>query len=127
MVRPIFLAFLVILPAPVQGQSVHELFGTDQFHRAYIEASDVTFEPFQELAWEAQARAALPWLNLDRPTPPQIARLASTSRERGAAVPFRRFPRVPHSCCPARAAYLLISADRRHRDHPYPAKGHRNL
>ena len=51
---------LVIVASAVQSQSIHELFGTDQFHRAYIEANsnEVTFDPFQELKWEAKARIA---------------------------------------------------------------------
>src|SRR5947209_10115877 len=65
-----FLAGLFIFfTTAVQPQSIHELFGTDKFHRAYAEANtnEITFEPFQELNWEAKACTALPWLNLDRP------------------------------------------------------------
>jgi len=108
-VRLLSFALLVIFGATAQGQSVHELFGTDQFHRAYIEASDVTFEPFQELAWEAQARAALPWLNLDRPTPPQIARLSVSE---SAGPQFRSVDfRAPLDRAVRRVTYLLINAD----------------
>jgi hypothetical protein len=69
---------LVIFATAVQAQSIHELFGTDRFHRVYIEANtnEITFEPFKELNWETKARTALPWLNLDPPTPRQIARLS---------------------------------------------------
>jgi hypothetical protein len=102
-------ALLVICGATAHGQSVHELFGTDKFHRAYIEASDVTFEPFQELPWEAQARTALPWLNLDRPTPPQIARLSSSE---SAGPQFRSVDfRAPLDPGVRRVTYLLINAD----------------
>ena len=75
-----FLACLFIFfTTALQPQSIHELFGTDKFHGAYAEANtrEVSFEPFQELDWEAKARTALPWLNLDQPTPRQIARLST--------------------------------------------------
>jgi len=97
-------ALLVIFGATAQGQSVHDLFGGDKFHRAYIEASDVTFEPFQELPWEAQARAALPWLNLDRPTPSHW--WSSGGESNGVCVPriLRQDPK--QSSPPAKAAPL---------------------
>jgi hypothetical protein len=103
--------FLVILASTLQSQSIYDLFGTDQFHRAYLKANsnELTFDPFQELNWEAKARIALPWLNLNRPTPPQIARL-STSESAGPqfrSVGFRASldPTV------SRGTYLLIYAD----------------
>jgi hypothetical protein len=66
-VRFHFLSLPGIFRATAQGQS-HELFGTDKFRRACTATSEVTFEQFQDLAWIPRARAALPWLNLDRPT-----------------------------------------------------------
>jgi hypothetical protein len=107
-----FLAGLFIFFATaVQPQSIHELFGTDKFHRAYAEANtnEITFEPFQELNWEAKARTALPWLNLDRPTPRQIERL-STFESAGPqfrSVDFRA--RLDSSV--SHFAYLLICDD----------------
>jgi hypothetical protein len=107
--RLLSFALLVIFGATAQGQSVHDLFGTDKFHRAYIEPTDVTFEPFQELAWEVKARAALPWLNLDRPTPLQIARLLVSE---SAGPQFRSIDfRAPLDPSVRRATYLLINAD----------------
>src|SRR5437763_16521441 len=75
-------ASFVLFATAVQAQSIHDLFGTDTFRRAFIDANtnEVTFEPFQELHWEAHARAALAWLNLGRPTPPQIARPSTFAR-----------------------------------------------
>jgi len=79
--RLLFFSILVIFGTTLQAQPNEILLGTDRFHRAFFEAStndpmkEVTFEPFQELDWEAKARTALTWLNLDRPTPGQIARL----------------------------------------------------
>ena len=72
-------ALAAIVATAANSQSIYDLFGTEQFHRAYFEANtdEITFEPFLELNWEAKARAALPWLNLDRPTPAQIARLST--------------------------------------------------
>jgi hypothetical protein len=108
-VRFLSLSLLGIFGATAHGQSVHELFGTDKFHRAYTETSEVTFEQFQELAWEARARAALPWLNLDRPTPPQIARLSASE---SAGPQYRSVDfRAPLDPSVRRATYLLISAD----------------
>jgi hypothetical protein len=101
---------LVILATTVQSQSIHDLFGTDSFHRAYFEAktNEVTFEPFQELAWEAKARTALPWLNLDRPTPRQIARLSTFE---SAGPQFRSVDFLaPLDPVVSRATYLLIYA-----------------
>src|SRR5215471_7966730 len=70
---------LVVFCINAQHPSVHDLFGTNEFHRAYFaeNAREVTFDGFQDLNWEAKARAALPWLNLDRPTREQIARLST--------------------------------------------------
>jgi hypothetical protein len=99
---------LVILATAVRSQSIHDLFGTDQFHRAYFQANlnEVTFEPFQDLPWEAKARTALPWLNLDRPTPAQIARLAPPE---SAGPQFRSVDfRAPLDPAVSRASYLLI-------------------
>jgi hypothetical protein len=107
-----FLAGLFIFFATaVQPQSIHELFGTDKFHRAYAEATtnEITFEPFQELNWEAKARTALPWLNLDRPTRRQIARLSTFE---SAGPQFRSIDfRAPLDSRVSHVAYLLISGD----------------
>jgi hypothetical protein len=103
--------FLVIFAGAVQPQSIHELFGTDKFHRAYIEANthELTFEPFQELNWEAKARTGLPWLNLDRPTPSQIARLSTFE---SAGPQFRSVDfRAPLDSTVSQVTYLLICAD----------------
>ena len=94
----------------VTAQSIHDLFGTETFHRAYFapKTRDVTFEGFQELKWEAKARTALPWLNLDRPTPAQIARLSTFD---SAGPQFRSVDfRAPLDPAVGRAAYLLIHA-----------------
>jgi hypothetical protein len=101
---------LVIFAFTVDAQSIYDLFGTDRFHRAYPEgkANEVTFEPFQELKWEAKARAALSWLNLDRPTPQQIARLSAFE---SAGPQFRTVDfRAPLDSAVSRATYLLIYA-----------------
>jgi hypothetical protein len=98
----------VIVASTLQSQSIYDLFGTDQFHRAYLTANsnEVTFDPFQELNWEAKARIALPWLNLDRPTPPQIARLSTFE---SAGPQFRSVGfRAPLDSAVSRATYLLI-------------------
>ena len=100
----------VIFAAAVQAQSVYDLSGTDTFHRAYFEAktNEVTCEPFQELNWEAKARAALSWLNLDRPTPAQIARLSTFE---SAGPQFRSVDfRAPLDPAVNRAMYLLVYA-----------------
>ena len=99
---------LVIVASALQSQSIYDLFGTDQFHRAYLEvnSNEVTFDPFQELNWETKARIALPWLNLDRPTPPQIARLSTFE---SAGPQFRSVDfRAPLDSAVSRATYLLI-------------------
>ena len=101
---------LAIFASAVQSQSIYDLFGTGQFHRAYFEANrnEVTFDPFQELNWEAKARIALPWLNLDRPTPPQIARLSTFE---SAGPQFRSVGfRAPLDSAVSRVTYLLIHA-----------------
>jgi hypothetical protein len=107
-----FLAGLfVFFATAVQPQSIHELFGTDKFHRAYIDAKtgEITFEPFQELNWEAKARTALPWLNLDRPTPRQIARLSTFE---SAGPQFRSVDfRAPLDSTVSQVTYLLICGD----------------
>ena len=99
---------LVVVASAVQSQSIHDLFGSDQFHRAYVEAgsNEVTFDPFQELDWEGKARIALPWLNLNRPTPAQIARLSTFE---SAGPQFRSVGfRAPLDSAVSRATYLLI-------------------
>jgi hypothetical protein len=105
----LYSAFLFIVPAAVQAQSIHDLSGTDQFHRAYFEgkSDEVAFEPFQNLNWEAKARTALPWLNLDQPTPPQIARLSTfeSAGPRFRSVDFR----TPLDAAVSRVKYLLIT------------------
>jgi hypothetical protein len=64
---------------------------------------------FQELNWEAKARAGLPWLNLDQPTPAQIARLSTFE---SAGPQFRSVDfRAPLDSAVSRATYLLIHAD----------------
>src|SRR5262245_55467593 len=102
--------FLVIFATAFQPQSIHELFGTDRFHRAYIDANtnEISFEPFQQLNWEAKARAALPWLNLDRPTSWQIARL-STFESAGPQYRSVAF-RAPLDSTVGNVTYLLICA-----------------
>jgi len=42
---------LVIVASTLQSQSIYDLFGTDQFHRAYLEGNndEVTFDSFREL------------------------------------------------------------------------------
>jgi len=102
---------LLIVASAVQSQSIYDLFGTDQFHRAYLEANsnEVTFDPFQELNWDGKARIALPWLNLDRPSPAQIARLSTFE---SAGPQFRSVDfRAPLDSAVSRATYLLIYAD----------------
>jgi hypothetical protein len=94
----------------VHAQSIHALFGTDKFHRAYFDANtnDITFEPFQELDWEAEAHSAVRWLSLDRPTPAQIARLSASE---SAGPQFRSVDfRAPLAPAVRSAAYLLIHA-----------------
>jgi len=99
---------LLIFMAAAGAQSIYDLSGTGQFHRAYFEpgANEVTFEPFQDLNWEAKARTALPWLNLDRPTPAQIARLSPFE---SAGPQFRSVDfRAPLDSIVSRVTYLLI-------------------
>src|SRR5690348_9730026 len=101
---------LVFFITAAQAQSIYDLFGTDRFHRAFFEGNtiEVTFEPFQELNWEAKARTALPWLDLDRPTPLQIARLPNFE---SAGPQFRSVDfRAPLDPTIIRATYLLIYA-----------------
>jgi hypothetical protein len=105
------LGVLSILPVAGQTQSIHDLFGTDEFHRAYFAANthEITFEGFQELNWEAKARTALPWLNLDRPTKEQIGRLSTFE---SAGPQFRSIDfDAPLEATVNRLQYLLISAD----------------
>lgn len=109
--RCLFLFGLAIFAATGQGQSIHDLFGTKEFHRAYFSAKtrEVTFEAFQELDWEAKARANLPWLNLNHPTPLQIARLSTFE---SAGPQFRSIDfDAPLDAAVRRAGYLLIFAD----------------
>ena len=84
--------------------------GTDQFHHAFYDEykNEVTFEPFQEINWEANARATLTWLNLDRPTPGQIARL-SFNESNGRESRFIDY-RAPLAHAFGRPTYLLIYA-----------------
>lgn len=101
---------LIIAASAVQSQSIYDSFGTDQFHRAYLEGNnnEVNFDPFLELNWEAKARVALPWLNLDRPTPLQIARLSTFE---SAGPQFRSVGfRARLDSAVSRASYLLIYA-----------------
>ena len=101
----------MLFAAAVHCQPLHDLFGTGQFHRAYFDAGrkELTFDPFERLDWEGKARAALPWLNLDRPAPPQIARLSTFE----SAGPLFRSVEFHAPLDPAvnRSAYLLIYAD----------------
>jgi hypothetical protein len=102
--------FTLILGVASQAQSIHDLFRTERFHRAYFDraTNEVTFDPFQELDWEAKARAALPWLNLERPTSSQIARLSSSE---SAGPQFRSIEfRAVLDTAVSRPAYLLVSA-----------------
>lgn len=105
----LYSGFFFILAAAVQAQSIHNLSGTDQFHRAYFDekSHEVAFEPFQNLNWEAKARAALPWLNPDHPTPPQIARLSTFE---SAGPQFRSVDfRAPVDPSVSRVKYFLVS------------------
>jgi hypothetical protein len=99
---------LVVFCAEGQAQSIHDLFGTETFHRAYFDTrkNELTFEPFHDVKWEAKARQALTWLNLDQPTPAQIARL-STSEGAGPALRFIDF-NAPLDPKISRADYLLL-------------------
>jgi hypothetical protein len=102
---------LALMGATAQAQSIHDLFGTKEFHRAYFAENthEVTFEGFQELDWESKARSALPWLNLDRPTPAQIARLAKFE---SAGPEFRSIDfSAPLDAAVSRVPYLLVYAD----------------
>src|SRR5215472_632727 len=89
----------------------HDIFGTREFHRAYhtAHAREVTFEGFQKLDWDAKARVNLPWLNLDRPTPSQIARL-STFESAGPRFRSINFD-APLDAAVRHDGYLLIYAD----------------
>src|SRR5437763_8018340 len=98
-----------VLVAVLQGQSIHDLSGTDKFHRAYFEETpnEITFEPFQELNWEAKARTALQWLNLEQPTPSQITRLSSFE---SAGPQFRSIDfRAPLDPIVSGSTYFLVS------------------
>jgi hypothetical protein len=105
-----FFPLLFLLATAAHAQPADVLMGTDRFHHAFYDEykNEVTFEPFQEVDWEANARATLTWLNLDRPTPEQIARLSHNeidSRE-------GRFIHYQGPLAPAvgRSTYLLIYA-----------------
>ncbi len=99
---------LVVFAITLEAQSIHDPLDSDRFHRAYFDSNtnEITFEPFQELDWEAKARTALPWLNFDRPTPPQIARLSTFE---SAGPQFRSVDfRAPLDPAVSRATYLLV-------------------
>ncbi len=98
----------LLLPSGARAQTLANLFDTDRFHAAFFDPATgkFTFRPFQEIDWEAHARRALPWLNLDHPAPAQIARLSSNE---GGGPQFR-YAQFPAPLAPAvrRASYLLI-------------------
>ena len=105
----LYSGFFFMLAGAVQAQSIHDLSGTDRFHRAYFEGNsgEVAFEPFQNLNWEAKARTALPRLNPERPTPAQIARLSTFE---SAGPQFRSVDfRAPLDAAVSRVKYLLVS------------------
>jgi hypothetical protein len=86
------------------------LSGTDVFHHAFFDerTNEVTFEPFQELDWQARARTVLTWLNPDRPTPGQIARLlANQGADQPCCLVYFRAPLDP---AVSGATYVLIHA-----------------
>jgi len=99
---------LAMVATSVQGQPIHGSFGSEQFHRAFLEekTGELSFEPFQRLNWQAKARASLTWLNFDQPTPAQIARMSSFE----SAGPFFRSVdfRAPLDPAVNRETYLLI-------------------
>jgi hypothetical protein len=108
LVRIAAVLFLLSAATTAEAQSILDLSGTDQFHRAYFEANtkEVTFDSFQQFNWEAKARAALPWLNLDRPTPAQIARLKPFE---SAGPQFRTVDfRAPLDATANRDTYIVI-------------------
>jgi hypothetical protein len=112
--RLLIFSILVVFGATLRAQPEEVLSGTDRFHQAFFEASasdpanEVSFEPFQEINWEAKARTSLTWLNLDRPTPGQIARLRldEGGGRRSRWVEFR----APLDPAAGAATYLLIYA-----------------
>jgi len=101
-------ALLGWFAASGRAQPLADLYDTDRFHWARFDSSrEITFRSFQELDWEAKARAALTWLNLDHPTKAQIARLQEFEP---AGPQFRRIDfRAPLEPVAARASYLLIA------------------
>lgn len=110
MVSLLSFALAAVFATAAQAQPVRDLFDTDRFHGALLDerTGEVTFKPFQELDWEAKARTALGWLNLDRPTPEQMARLATNE---GAGPQYRYVDfRAPLEPAVSRATYVLICA-----------------
>lgn len=109
-VRLFFFQLLVILAATAHGQPTDVLMGTDRFHHAFYNEykNELTFEPFQRIDWEAKARTTLTWLNLDRPTPGQIARL-SFNESNGRESRFIDYL-APLDPAVGRSTYLLIYA-----------------
>lgn len=111
MLRLLCPGMLAIFAVTAQTQSIHDIFGTEEFHRAYFAADthEITFDGFQELDWDLKARDALSWLNLDRPTPPQIARLSTLE---SAGPQYRSVDFVaPLDAAVSGASYLLLYAD----------------
>jgi hypothetical protein len=108
--RLLFFSVLVIIATTVQAQPDDLLSGTDRFHHAFYDrfTNEVTFEPFQEINWEAKARTTLKWLNLDKPTHGQIARLRV---EEGEDETYRSVEfRAPIDPAVGASTYLLIYA-----------------
>jgi len=108
--RLLLFPLLVILATTIQAQPDDVLSGTDRFHHAFFneQTNELTFEPFQQLDWEANARATLTWLNLDRPTPEQIARLRYNEMN-GRESRFIDYL-APLEPAVGRSTYLLIYA-----------------
>jgi len=97
-----------VCAAGIQAQPTYDKDGTERFHKAFYDerANEVSFEPFQEINWDAKARAVLTWLNLDLPTPAQITRLAESE---GAGRQYRTVDfRAPLDPAVRGARYLLI-------------------
>ena len=99
---------LATLAAAVEAQVIHGSYGSEEFRRAYVEGKtgEVIFEPFQRLKWEDKARAALTWLNIDEPTPAQVARM---QKFESAGPLFRSVEfRAPLDPAVSGSTYLLI-------------------
>jgi hypothetical protein len=99
---------LVAIASAGWAQSIFDLSGTNQFHRAYFDPNtkEASFDTFHEIDWEAKARAALTWLNLDWPTPAQIARLKPFE---SAGPQFRTVDfRAPLDAASSRDTYVLV-------------------